>query len=242
MAIDKDWLYMTHGGRLQAHRRTKDRYLVDTRSSWMIGNVRDSDISSLARENSSFFAGRMDGNVVVYDRLTQHHVIQRISDDIITAVDVHENVYAVTTKNQCTYILSRSKEELDILDDGEGPLLQLNYSYAEPYETIKLNSNRLAAGKFHSSKYEALQLIDLCSCTITKLNSKSVAVYDVLWKDENCILSGNFDTTLRLVDTRTGNDEACWSDPYNASIYCLNYNGSYAVHCDWAIAKDYAAM
>uniref|UniRef100_A0AAG5D1U0 F-box domain-containing protein n=1 Tax=Anopheles atroparvus TaxID=41427 RepID=A0AAG5D1U0_ANOAO len=231
MVIDKEWLYITHGGRLQAHRRTKDQYLIDTKKCWMIGTARESDITSLVKENCSFFAGRMDGKVMIYDLDTQERVLQSISDDVIKAVDVHRDVYAVTTKNQSTYVLSRSQEELDYLDDGESPLLQLNYAFPEAYETIKLKSNRIAAGKFHCNKKTALHLIDLCSCKVFKLNSKTMAVYDVLWKDDSCIISGNFDTTLRLVDTRTGNDEAYWTDPYNASIYCLSYNGSYAVHC-----------
>uniref|UniRef100_A0A182NY95 F-box domain-containing protein n=1 Tax=Anopheles dirus TaxID=7168 RepID=A0A182NY95_9DIPT len=231
MMIDREWLYMTHGGRLQAHRRTKNKYMLDTKIQWMVGNVRESDITSLAKEGDRFFAGRMDGRIMIYDHDTRQCHLQEVTNDIIKSVDFSRDVYAVTTKNDATYILNRSTLELDLLDSDSHDMLVPSFAYPEAYETLKLNSNRLAVGKFHCSKNQALQLIDLYSCKIIQLNSVTMAVYDTLWKDEHCILAGNFDTTMRLIDTRTGNDESCWTDPYNASVYCLSYNGAYAIHC-----------
>uniref|UniRef100_A0A182MVV0 F-box domain-containing protein n=1 Tax=Anopheles culicifacies TaxID=139723 RepID=A0A182MVV0_9DIPT len=231
LAIDRDWLYMTHRGRLQAHRRLKNRQMVDNKSEWAIGVARDSDITSLVKRDDRFFMGRMDGKIQIYDLDADKLYLQTITNDIIKAVDFNANVYAVTTKNESTYILNHSLLEPDILDEDDPELLQHTFVHPQAYETIKLNDTQLAVGKFHCSSKQALQLIDLYSCTTIQLNSPSTAVYDVLWMDEHCILSGNFDTTMRLVDTRTGSDEACWTDPYNASVYCLSYNGTYAVHC-----------
>ncbi|XP_050074802.1 F-box/WD repeat-containing protein 4-like [Anopheles maculipalpis] len=231
LAIDRDWLYITHRGRLQAHRRTKNRQMLDTSSHWVMGNDRDSDITSLVKMGDHFLMGRMNGEIVLYDPTTTRSYSQTVTNDIIKAVDFNTNIYAVTTKNDSTYILNRSPLELEQLWMRSEEMLTQSFVYPQAYETIKLNRNHLAAGKFHCSKKQALQLIDLYSCTMIQLNSPSMAVYDVLWMDEHCILSGNFDTTMRLIDTRTGGDEACWTDPYNASVYCLCYNGTYAVHC-----------
>ncbi|XP_035912646.1 F-box/WD repeat-containing protein 4 [Anopheles stephensi] len=231
LAIDRDWLYITHRGRLQAHRRTKDRQMVATGSQWVMGVARDSDITSLVQMGDRFLMGRMNGQIVLYDPATTRSYSQTVTNDIIKAVDFNTDVYAVTTKNDSTYILNRSSLELEPLSMHSDGLLTESFVFPEAYETIKLNSNQLVGGKFHCSKKQALQLIDLFSCTMIQLNSPSMAVYDVLWMDEHCILSGNFDTTMRLIDTRTGGDEACWTDPYNASVYCLSYNGTYAVHC-----------
>lgn len=63
------------------------------------------------------------------------------------------------------------------------------------------------------------------------LNSRTGAVYDALWKDENCILTGNFDTTFRLYDCRSNRDEMIWEDPFDSSIYSLDYDGNYGVIC-----------
>uniref|UniRef100_A0A182RXG8 F-box domain-containing protein n=1 Tax=Anopheles funestus TaxID=62324 RepID=A0A182RXG8_ANOFN len=231
LAIDREWIYMTHRGRLQAHRRTKNRQMVDQKSEWAIGMARDSDFTSLVKSGDRFFLGRMDGNIMIYDHDVGKQYMQAITNDIIKAVDFNTDVYAVTTKNESTYILTYSPEELHDLTADDSELLKPSFVYPQAYETIKLNNAQLAVGKFHCGRKQALQLIDLYSCTIIQLNSPSMAVYDVLWMDEHCILSGNFDTTMRLVDTRTGSDEACWTDPYNASVYCLCYNGTYAVHC-----------
>ncbi|XP_053665405.1 F-box/WD repeat-containing protein 4 [Anopheles marshallii] len=232
LAIDREWVYMTHRGRLQAHRRTKNRQMVDTKCSWAIGTARDSDVTGLVKRKDVFFMGRMDGKIMIIDHPEGNPYLQTITNDIIKAVDFNSDVYAVTTKNESTYILNRSPLEPNHLSaDDDHALLQHTFVFPIAYETIKLNNTRLAAGKFHCSRKQALQLIDLPSCTMIQMNSPSMAVYDLLWIDEHCILSGNFDTTMRLVDTRTGNDEGCWTDPYNASVYCLSYNGTYAVHC-----------
>ncbi|XP_058054508.1 F-box/WD repeat-containing protein 4 isoform X1 [Anopheles bellator] len=231
MAIDRDWLYMTHGGRLQAHQRTKTRHLIDSSTQWEVGFARDADITSLARHEDHFFAGRMDGKVMIYVHNTRQKQYLAVARDTINAVDFNQDVYAITTRHDATYFINRSlpdSNESEYLEE-----LELNRAYVHPqaYETIKLNGHRLAAGKFHCSRKQALQLIDLYSCVTMQLNSQSLAVYDVVWKDDNCMLTGNFDDSMRLVDIRTGNDEACWRDPYNASVYCLSFNGGYAVHC-----------
>lgn len=63
------------------------------------------------------------------------------------------------------------------------------------------------------------------------LDSPTRAVYHVQWKDHNTLLTGNFDTTFRMVDIRTLRDQAVWTDPYDASVYCLTYDGAYGVFC-----------
>ena len=50
-------------------------------------------------------------------------------------------------------------------------------------------------------------------------------------KDDNIILTANFDTTFRIFDQRTNRDECIWSDPYDASVYCLEYDGLFGVVC-----------
>lgn len=63
------------------------------------------------------------------------------------------------------------------------------------------------------------------------MNSPTHAIYQLVWMDSNTILTGNFDTTMRMVDIRTARDEAIWTDPYDASVYCLDYDGAFAVLC-----------
>lgn len=63
------------------------------------------------------------------------------------------------------------------------------------------------------------------------LNSDTVSIYDILWKDNQTILTGNYDTTFRLFDCRTNNDQFIWTDPYDLAVYCMQYDGNYAVLC-----------
>jgi F-box/WD-40 domain protein 4 len=71
----------------------------------------------------------------------------------------------------------------------------------------------------------------LCRGDIEIQNSPSHAIYHILWKDEHCILTANFDTSLRIFDTRANKDMGIWFDAYDGSVYCLDYDGEYAVLC-----------
>lgn len=44
-------------------------------------------------------------------------------------------------------------------------------------------------------------------------------------------MTANYDTTFRLFDCRTNRDEFIWTDPYDLSVYCLQYDGNYGVLC-----------
>lgn len=45
------------------------------------------------------------------------------------------------------------------------------------------------------------------------------------------IFTANFDTTFRMFDRRTDRDVSIWEDPFDSSIYRLEYDGLYAVLC-----------
>lgn len=63
------------------------------------------------------------------------------------------------------------------------------------------------------------------------LNSPSTSVYSLLWTNEQTLLTANFDTTLRLFDCRSNKDEHIWSDPFDSSIYSLDFDGVYGAVC-----------
>lgn len=57
------------------------------------------------------------------------------------------------------------------------------------------------------------------------------SIYDIQWKDNNTVLTGSFDTRLRLFDRRSNCDVSFWEDPFDLSVYCVSYDGSNAVLC-----------
>lgn len=72
---------------------------------------------------------------------------------------------------------------------------------------------------------------DLYRNVETIANSITSSIYDVQWKDTNIVLTGSFDTKLRLYDRRTDCDEYTWEDPFDLSVYCVTYDGHYGVLC-----------
>lgn len=71
------------------------------------------------------------------------------------------------------------------------------------------------------------------------LNSETLSIYDLKVKDDNILLTANFDTSFRLYDRRTDRDELIWEDPLDSSFYCLEHDGLYAVLCG---AKYYSRV
>lgn len=63
------------------------------------------------------------------------------------------------------------------------------------------------------------------------LGSSTTSIYDIVWKNDQLILTGNYDTTFRLFDLRTNADQSIWTDPYDLSVYCIAYDGNYGVLC-----------
>lgn len=63
------------------------------------------------------------------------------------------------------------------------------------------------------------------------LGSKTHSVYNMLWRDEQTILTAHYDSSMRLFDMRTNCDEFSWLDPYDSSVFTLDYDGMYGVVC-----------
>ena len=64
-----------------------------------------------------------------------------------------------------------------------------------------------------------------------KLGSKTSAVYNIKFIDNNQLITANYDGSLRVFDLRTNCDEQQWMDPFDASIYTLDYDGSNGIIC-----------
>lgn len=225
--LEKRWLYMTHRGQLRCHERVEKDYLLKNTASWTVGREKDPDVSCIVTRRQVLFGGRMDGTCFVHDQRNQCHSRLRLEDDVITSVDFEGDLYVCSTKSSCTSFWRGSVEFGDYR-------LKLMRRLEEPYQTVKLcpdAGNILAAGKYHDRSKEALRVVDVESGSTTKLDSPSKAIYQLVWKDSSTILTGNFDTTMRMVDVRAACDVAVWTDPYDASVYCLDYDGGYAVLC-----------
>ncbi|XP_055529981.1 F-box/WD repeat-containing protein 4 [Wyeomyia smithii] len=224
--LESKMLYMTHRGQLRAHKRIANRNdnVIIRKPSWTIGLFTSSDITWMVKKEDLIFTGRMDGSCSIYDRGNRISRFYQLSNSPVTSVDFDGDLFVCTNKSESTTFWSGNRK----LD------LEKKLELSDGYQTIKLCPNgkrQLAAGRYSDREKKALKLIDVESGKTTTLNSSTRAVYHVLWKDSNTVLTGNFDTTFRVVDTRTSRDEAVWTDPYDASVYCLDYDGAHSVLC-----------
>lgn len=107
------------------------------------------------------------------------------------------------------------------------------------------NKTNLAMGKHKDTVQRALHFVDLETHqlnfysqfnmnviiyrnTVDQMASQSSSIYDLYWKDDK-ILTGHYDTTFRLFDTRSNRDEHILQDSYDLAVYSISYDGNFGV-------------
>lgn len=145
--------------------------------------------------------------------------------EFITCVDYKNDIFITTGKKSGK--IFKLEEELGL------QALELKYELPYFFQSCRLHNtqNRLALGKYSDREKRALCIVDLETGFLEEQQSCTGAIYDLLWKDENIIMTANFDSTIRLTDIRTKKDELIFSDIYNSSVYCLDFDGKYGVVC-----------
>uniref|UniRef100_A0A1B0DE46 Uncharacterized protein n=1 Tax=Phlebotomus papatasi TaxID=29031 RepID=A0A1B0DE46_PHLPP len=226
--LEKNWLYMTHGGQVRLHRRRSKDFLKRFPDQ-AYGNTRDPDITAFTKHGEIIFAGTMCGTVLLHDPQhcsVQNFISQKIASvkEYLNSVDFRGDVF-VTTTNQTAKIW-RKETELDFV------LLESSHDLKQAFKCIKINpdGDKVAAGRYRDPNC-ALKLIDLATGTAEELNSASHAVYHILWRDNFTLLTANFDSTFRVFDIRSYTDAQVYEDPYDSSIYCLDQDDHFGVLC-----------
>lgn len=67
--------------------------------------------------------------------------------------------------------------------------------------------------------------------TRRRLNSRTVSVYSIVWRDANSLLTASYDSMLRLFDVRSNANEMVWMDPFDSALFSLAYDGLHGVVC-----------
>lgn len=179
------------------------------------------------KRGDHIFAGLSNGCCLLYDTQDKSLLNERCYPDceFITCVDFKDDLFVTTGKKKARVF--KMEEELGV------QALELKYELPHVFQTCRLHSSqdKLALGKYSDRERRALCLVDLETGTMQEQQSDTGAIYDMLWKDENCIMTANFDSTLRLTDIRTKKDELIFADIYNSSVYCLDFDGKFGVVC-----------
>ncbi|XP_023160138.1 F-box/WD repeat-containing protein 4 [Drosophila hydei] len=222
--LDSDTLYITHANYLRKYRRAGPEAL-QRRYEEEISTPTLSDISDFVKKQDTIFAGRVCGTCFVKDAddITEqpmHH-----AKEYLFCVDFLDDVYVTSTDN-CCKLWKRSKEfgltHFDLF-------MRLGHSF----KSMKVSNDGqwLYGGLYTDTGRRALRAIHVESGEELVFNSNTISIYDLKLKDDQVLFTANFDTTFRMFDRRTDRDVAIWEDPFDSSIYCLEYDGLYAVLC-----------
>lgn len=222
--LDKENFYITNQRYLRIHKRMKDEPLRRRYTAEICTSSR-ADISDFVKKGETLFAGRVYGSGFI------------LEDDIVTEVrmhDVGEYLWCVDFINNL-YLSSTDKgSKLWQRADQFGLLyLDLFKEYPECYKTMRFNADgdKFYGGLFTDDDNRALREMNLETGTHNILNSDTYSIYDLKIKDDNVLFTANFDTTFRMYDRRIDADVGLWEDQFGSSMYCLDYDGLYAVLC-----------
>lgn len=155
--LEKESLYITHGGQLRVHRRLKKR-IIKRKPERLIGRVLEADITYFTKKENTIFAGRRNGRVLIVSTDTDSYVDEQIdttASNRIDFLDFDKDLFVTTTRNSTN--LWRKLYELDI------PYLDPVATWNSGNKCLRLSpdANYCALGKYNEKARTALRIIDL---------------------------------------------------------------------------------
>lgn len=155
--LEKDFLYITHGGQLRIHKRTK-KDLLKRKPDRLIGNVSEADITYFTKKDDTIFAGRRNGRILIISTDTDSYVDEQIDStpsNRIDFLDFEKDLFITTTRDITK--LWRKENELDI------PYLDPVAEWKSGNKCLRLSPDvkSCAVGKYSERSKTALRLIDL---------------------------------------------------------------------------------
>lgn len=158
--LEKDLLYITHGGQLRAHKRVKNSQILARKPCKTYGTENESDITSFVKKDGTIFIGRRDGHVMITSIDSNESTISERIDTTNTnrleCVDFDGDLFVTTTLN--TTSLWRKQYELDI--PFLEPIVEFN-GVGNKCLRLSPDGERLATGKYNERGRTALRLIDI---------------------------------------------------------------------------------
>lgn len=159
--LEKELLYITHGGQLRVHKRVKNRQILSRKPCKTYGTETESDITSFTKKDGTIFIGRRDGHVTIISTDSNETPIlnERIdttNTNRLEYVDFDADLFVTTTLN--TTSLWRRQYELGI--PFLEPIAELNGG-GNKCLRLSPDAERLASGKYNERARTALHLVDI---------------------------------------------------------------------------------
>lgn len=164
--LEKEFLYKSHSGQLRKYARSKRKSeILYRRPIETFGEIRDADITCLAKKDGTIFIGRRNGRVKIIslnmnenDPIDETNVCPNIcSEQRVESVDLSDDLFVTSTLQRAA--LWQKRYELDM------PYLDCVAELGEGFKCIRLSPNvdRLAMGKYKDSSRKGLHLVDLAT-------------------------------------------------------------------------------
>lgn len=164
--LEKEFLYKSHSGQLRKYARSKRKgEILYRRPVETFGEVRDADITSLMKNESTVFIGRRNGRVKIIstdpngnDSIDETNVSSTAyADQRVESVDCSGDSFATATLHRA--VLWQRRYELDM------PYLESVAELGEGFKCIRLSPDvdRLAMGKYKDAARKGLHLVDLAT-------------------------------------------------------------------------------
>lgn len=183
--------------------------------------LNEEDVSRFVVKDNKAVSGCRDGSLYVFDCVTGNRLLDlhKIHNTDAQTVDFHEHCIISGSRDRTIKVLS------DYYEENSNPIranIELNdrvWSVA-----IAPDGRTFSVGTAGCSDTSSLSLWDTDSCQqIFPLGNfrLGAGTLDLKYETPHTLLSCGYDSTVRLWDTRSGQCECEWEDPFDTTLYCL---------------------
>ncbi|KAK2584702.1 hypothetical protein KPH14_007036 [Odynerus spinipes] len=223
LQLTDDTLWWSGGGRLCGFRRSEP-----LRETVLVFNEDDigSDICKFVVKEEYIISGHRDGSLKFWTKTKRggNHIyfnIDRAHSSDVNAVDKTGQII-VSGAGDGTVKVWRSPNRRY----AEAPLASINVRDRVWSVVADPTGLKFAVGSSGNSDGPPLHIFDTECCSISDVVKhnwrRGAGILDMVWDNPHTLLTCGYDTYIRKWDIRCGMCVSSWSDPTNATLYCIS--------------------
>ncbi|OWF38310.1 F-box/WD repeat-containing protein 4 [Mizuhopecten yessoensis] len=179
------------------------------------------DITHFVLQDETVVAGCSDGSIIRWNKTSETPTFtHKVHDSHVHKVDARENLVLSSSTDNTVRLM-------DIDQAAENRVVKVFEVEDRVWSVGVSPDGRWCVGGTAASTEQKPPLIVWDLARLTKVcnlgtdHKKGAGVFDLKFESPNLLLTGGYDTILRLWDMRTFTCVSEWEEPFDYAIYCI---------------------
>lgn len=227
MCMDNHYIWITHKNHIRCFYQKCDGLLQECKKKQLQGH--SDDVCHFVSRDDTIVSGSRDKSICGWNALTGEKLFchpHRHTDEV-TSVDFQGDIMVSGSRDSRLKIWSMSQPHNE----------SLRHSIAAQDRVWSVAMSpggcSFASGTAGCRGISPLRLWDLntgrLSCILDLEHRNGAGVLDMHYDTPTLLLTGGYDTYVRMWDTRIQQCVIQWEEPYDSAIYCLKSDGHNAI-------------